>query len=308
MILELRFDVFQLLSFKFCHVCVLFFFLLNAAIALRSPASFLFYWRQNQWQINVLSCRDVAGDTFVSVVVIMCSHHYSSRVARTGIASIRIETLILALPRRIDFRKPLFSPFTQEKKSKKKSWTFLVVKDECACNECKLRTRHYLVFATANWVWRDLFGTVLTTAANITLKTTNVFDLYFVHLIWSMYIELINMTGDLVTKKKFIPVVWLPACHSETLFSPCSISTGRRTGSKSCVIEVGGFMYYVYWWGRMQDFSETSAHNTSNCTATLSEDGYLRYLTSSCLVYEGKETWKAVHMCLRMKVTPQGVK
>jgi hypothetical protein len=29
MILELRFDVFQLLSFKFCHVCVLFFFLLT---------------------------------------------------------------------------------------------------------------------------------------------------------------------------------------------------------------------------------------------------------------------------------------
>ena len=72
----------------------------------------------------MLSYRDVDGDTFVSVVVIMCSHHYSSRAAQSGTASIRIETLILALPRRIDFRKPLFSPCTQEKKSKIKILDF----------------------------------------------------------------------------------------------------------------------------------------------------------------------------------------
>lgn len=57
------------------------------------------------------------------------------------------------------------------------------MKDECTCNECKLQTSNYLVFTTANWMLRDLFGAVLTTTANITLKTINVSDLYFVHLI-----------------------------------------------------------------------------------------------------------------------------
>jgi hypothetical protein len=83
----------------------------------------LFYWRQNQWQIDVLSCREVAGDTFVSVVGIIFSHHYSSRAAQSGIASIRLET-ILDLTCRIDFTKPLFLPCTQENKSKIKILDF----------------------------------------------------------------------------------------------------------------------------------------------------------------------------------------
>jgi hypothetical protein len=41
------------------------------------------------WQIDVRSCRDVAGDTFVSVVMIMCSHHYSSRAVRSDMNSIQ---------------------------------------------------------------------------------------------------------------------------------------------------------------------------------------------------------------------------
>jgi hypothetical protein len=117
MILELRFDMFQLLYFMLCFVGVLFFFPLMCGLCSTFSSVLAFYWRQNQWQIDMLSCRDVAGDTFVSVVVI-CSHHYSSRAAQSGTASIRIERLILALPRRVAFRKTLFSPCTQEKKSK----------------------------------------------------------------------------------------------------------------------------------------------------------------------------------------------
>jgi hypothetical protein len=126
-----------------------------------------------------------------------------------------------------------------------------------------------LVYAKANWIWRDLFGTVLTTAANITLKTTKLFDLYFMHLIWSMYIELVNITEVIQWLRKGLYLLCafqLVYCRSETLFSPCNINTGRRTGSKSCVIEIGGSMYSDE--GGC-NFYETSAHNTSNCAATL---------------------------------------
>jgi hypothetical protein len=126
-----------------------------------------------------------------------------------------------------------------------------------------------LVFATANWIWRDLFGTVLTTATNITLKTTKVFDLYFIHMIWSMYIELVNITEVIQWLRKGLYLLCasqLVYCRCEALFSPCNKALGDGRGRKAEWLK-SEHLYILM----RQDarFYETSAHNTSNCAASL---------------------------------------
>jgi len=107
-----------------------------------------------------------------------------------------------------------------------------------------------VVFTTANWMWRDVFGTVLPTAAYITLKTINVSGLYFVHLIWSMYIELVNMTEMIHWLRRGLYLL----CASQLVY--CCSETRCKHWATDGVDKLSDWnrRIFVSWRGRMQVF------------------------------------------------------